>query len=294
MASEPVELLTDGLRSAFDYAPIGMAVLTQQGVVITCNAALGESLQRRPESLVGKTLFEVTHPDHLPEARRNSELMRSGTERILRYECRFIRADATVVWVLLSTAAVPEAPGRPAHLIMNIENIDDRKELEAELLHRALHDPLTGLANRTLLAQRLDAALTERTHRSCLLFIDLDEFKAVNDRYGHAAGDQVLQQMAQRLTALLRPQDVCGRLGGDEFVVLCVDTEPHQADAIAERLRAAIAEPFMVDGATIRITAAVGVSTSAVARSTQADASGLLREADERMYEVKRRRLDEV
>jgi diguanylate cyclase (GGDEF)-like protein/PAS domain S-box-containing protein len=278
------------LRSAFDYAPIGMAVLTPDGVVITCNAALGELLRRAPESLAGTTLFEITHPDDLPQAQRNCALIRSGTRRILRHECRLVRDDATPVWVLASTAAVPEAPGRPAHLIMHIEDIDERKTLEAELVYRAQHDPLTGLANRNLLKQRLDDALREDSCRSCLLFVDLDGFKAVNDRHGHIAGDLVLQQLAQRLTALLRPQDVCARLGGDEFVVLCVDTEPRQADAIADRLRAAVAEPFTVDGHTIEITAAVGVGATGVARTARVDANGLIRQADERMYEAKRRR----
>jgi diguanylate cyclase (GGDEF)-like protein len=110
----------------------------------------------------------------------------------------------------------------------------------------------------------------------------------VNDRHGHAIGDQLLQQLARRLTALLRPQDVCARLGGDEFVVLCVDTEPHQAEAIAERLRAAVAVPFTIEGRAITITAAVGVSASDVTNAI--DPAHLLRQADERMYEAKRRR----
>ena len=289
-ASEPDDLLGHRLRSAFDHAPIGMALLTPHGVVIACNAALGDLLLRTPESLAGTTLFEVTHPDDLPEAQRNCGLMQSGTQRVLRSECRFVRADATVVWVLISTALVPESAGTAVHLVMLIEDIDERKALEAELRHRALHDPLTGLANRTLLTQRLDAALGKDSCRSCLLFVDIDGFKAVNDRYGHTSGDLLLQQLAQRLTGLLRQQDICARVGGDEFVVLCVDTEPHHAAAIADRLRAAVAEPFTVDGHTINITAAVGVSASNVGRSTCADATGLLRQADERMYEAKRRR----
>jgi len=153
-----------------------------------------------------------------------------------------------------------------------------------------MHDPLTGLADRTLLSQRIDDALTLGTRTSCLLFVDLDGFKAVNDRLGHAAGDQVLQQLARRLAALVRPQDVYARLGGDEFVVLCVDTEPHQAEAIAERLRAAVAEPLTVDGREFSVTATVGLSASGITPPNATDASRLLRQADERMYEAKRRR----
>ena len=284
----PVDLFAHGIRSAFDYAPTGMAVLSPAGVLVTCNPALGELLGRTPASLQGSTLFAITHPDDQPAARHNCHLVQTGAQRILRHECRFVRADGSTIWVLVSTATVPEAPGRPAHLIMHVEDIDARKALEAELLHRAHHDPLTGLANRSLLAQRIDDALIRHVRPSCLLFVDLDGFKAVNDRHGHAVGDQLLQQLARRLTTLLRPQDVCARLGGDEFVVLCVDTEPHQADAIAERLRAAVAEPFTIEGLAITITAAIGVSASDV--TTAIDPARLLRQADERMYEAKRRR----
>ena len=284
------ELYEYSLRSAFDYAPIGMAVLTTDGVVITCNNALGELRGRAPDSLAGGTLFEVTHPDDRPGAQHNCRAIPNGAQRILRHECRFVRSDGNAVWVLVSTAMVPEAPGRPAHLIMHIEDIDNRKAMETELLHRAMHDPLTALADRTLLSQRIDDALTLGTRTSCLLFVDLDGFKAVNDRLGHAAGDQVLQQLARRLAALVRPQDVCARLGGDEFVVLCVDTEPHQAEAIAERLRAAVAEPLTVDGREFSVTATVGLSASGITPPNATDASRLLRQADERMYEAKRRR----
>jgi diguanylate cyclase (GGDEF)-like protein/PAS domain S-box-containing protein len=262
-------------------------VLTPAGVVITCNPALGELLGRTPASLKGTALFALAHPDDRQAAQRNCRVQ-NGSRRILRHQCRFVRADGRPIWVLVSTAAVPEAPDRPAHLITHVEDIDARKALEAELLHRAQHDPLTGLANRALLAQRIDDALIRQVRPSCLLFVDLDGFKCVNDQYGHAVGDQLLQQLAQRLTALLRPQDVCARLGGDEFVVLCVDTQPHQAEAIAERLRAAVAEPFAIEGLAITITAAIGVSASDV--TTAIDPALLLRQADARMYEAKRRR----
>jgi diguanylate cyclase (GGDEF)-like protein/PAS domain S-box-containing protein len=286
-ATGSVDLLAHSVRSAFEYAPTGIAVLTPAGVVITCNPALGELLGRTPASLKGTALFALAHPDDRQAAQRNCRVQ-TGSQRILRHQCRFVRADGRAIWVLVSTAAVPEAPDRPAHLITHVEDIDARKALEAELLHRAQHDPLTGLANRALLAQRIDDALIRQVRPSCLLFVDLDGFKCVNDQYGHAVGDQLLQQLAQRLTALLRPQDVCARLGGDEFVVLCVDTQPHQAETIAERLRAAVAEPFAIEGLAITITAAIGVSASDV--TTAIDPAHLLRQADERMYEAKRRR----
>jgi diguanylate cyclase (GGDEF)-like protein len=111
----------------------------------------------------------------------------------------------------------------------------------------------------------------------------------VNDRFGHAAGDAVLTQLAQRIVALLRTGDVAARLGGDEFAVLCDDTEPQHAVSIAERLRMAAAEPFVVDGSTIKLSAAVGCCAT-----DHTDPAALLREADRRMYEGKRRRARSV
>jgi len=276
------------LLSAFDNAPIGIAVLTPQGVVTLCNAAMGRLLDRDPAELVGRTFFDVTHPDDLDDARRSCVLMQGDDTRILRHECRFVLADERVIWVSVSTSRVPGTAGHPAHLIMHIEDVSDRKRLEAELSHRALHDPLTGLANRTLFTERMREVLGGRSRPirpGHLFYLDLDGFKEVNDRFGHAVGDVVLTQLAARIVALLRAGDVAARLGGDEFAVLCEDTEPHHADSIAERLRTAAAEPFVVDGATITLSAAVGCCPT-----DHTDTALLLREADRRMYERKRTR----
>ena len=281
------------MQSAFDNAPIAMAVVTPLGVITTCNPALGLLIGRDPRSMLGATLFDVTHPDDRPDAYRKCALMRAGATQILRHECRFLRADETVIWVLVSTSRVPEVSKCPAHLIMHIEDITARKALEAELTRRALHDPLTGLPNRALLLDRIAHALA-RSRRSsrptCLFFLDFNGFKHVNDTHGHAAGDLVLQQFAQRLTALLRPGDSAARLGGDEFTVLCEDLEPSEAEFVAQRLRAAAADPFTVHGHQVQLTAAVGISTS-IQQSDTTDPATLLQRADQHMYRAKRGRL---
>ena len=280
------------LISAFDHAPTGIAVLDPDGTITACNPAVGQLLRREPADLIGGTFFEITHPADLDEAKRNCAVMQNGVDRIVRHECRFLRSDGGVVWVMVSTSRVPETVDRSAHLIMHIEDVTDRKHLEAELHHRALHDPLTGLANRALLAQRIREAQARyrRLGRpSHLFYLDLDGFKAVNDRFGHSVGDTVLTQLAQRMTALLRPDDTAARIGGDEFVVLCEDTEPHHVAAIAQRLRDAAAEPFLIDDIELVLSAAVGGCPAYVA-----DPVDLLREADQRMYETKRRRTAEA
>ena len=278
------------LASAFENAPIGMAVLTPAGVITACNPAMERLLDRSAAELVGSTFFEVTHPDDLPAARRSCTLMQSDDDsRVVRQEARFRLTSDRTIWVSISTSRVPATAERPAHLIMHILDVTDRKLLEAELSYRALHDPLTGLANRALLTERLEHALARHGRHarpSHLFYLDLDGFKAVNDRFGHAAGDAVLTQLAHRIVGLLRAGDTAARLGGDEFAVLCEDAEPQHAAAIADRLSAAAAEPFVVDGMEITLSAAVGSCPAHLA-----DPADLLREADRRMYETKQRRV---
>jgi diguanylate cyclase (GGDEF)-like protein/PAS domain S-box-containing protein len=278
------------LRSAFDNAPTGMAVVTPDGVVTASNRALGTLLGRPPCDLVGHTLFEVTHPDDLECARDACHRLRDPDQAVWRHECRFLRSDGEVVWVLVSSARVAAAPGRPAHLIMHVQDVGERKALEAEIVHRSLHDPLTGLANRILLFDRISHALAraDRTASpTCLFLLDLDGFKDVNDTHGHAAGDELLQQFATRLSGALRPGDTAARLGGDEFVVLCEDTSEDQAQLIAERLRAAASWPFDLPVGRVTISASVGVSSSA---DPSDDPAELVRLADVSMYAVKRGR----
>jgi diguanylate cyclase (GGDEF)-like protein/PAS domain S-box-containing protein len=274
--------------SAFDNAPIGIAVLTPPDIVVLCNAAMGALLGRSPSDLVGAPFFKFTHLD---VARRPCEFLPSEGTRISHLECQFLRRDGTAVWVAMNTARVPDAVGHPAHLIMHAEDITERKAFEATLTHRALHDALTGLPNRVLLTERIThACVGSHSRPSCVFYIDLDGFKEVNDRFGHTAGDRVLQQLAERFATLLRPEDTAARLGGDEFAVLCVDMEPQHGAQVAERLRAAAAEPFVINGQTISVTAAVGVSTSEAVDPTAPDAAAMLHEADRAMYEQKQRR----
>ncbi len=295
-STPPVERISvPALRSAFAEAPIGMAVATVTGVVTHTNQALERLLQQLPGAMCGRTFFELTHPEDLADALAQCETMQAGATQVLRHECRFLRPDGTVLWVMVSTSRPAQVRGRPPHLIMHIEDISDRKALEHELTRRALHDGLTGLPNRTLLLDRLTQALSRTRHdvpQASLLFVDLDGFKAVNDTYGHPAGDRVLQQLADRLTAMLRPEDTAARLGGDEFVVLCEHTTADQATFIAQRLHAAIAAPFTVGAHEVDLTASVGVSTASAHthghEHAAAAAAALLHDADRRMYDLKR------
>ncbi|MDA0170201.1 EAL domain-containing protein [Solirubrobacter taibaiensis] len=158
---------------------------------------------------------------------------------------------------------------------------------EERMRHEALHDPLTGLANRALCRERLIHALA-RTGRdqggACVLFIDLDDFKAVNDLYGHAAGDALLIALGRRLVATVRPADTVARLGGDEFVIVCEDIDEHTAIALGHRLAEAIHEPLDVDGIEHRLSASIGIALGSAGRR---DPDALLADADAAAYRAK-------
>jgi diguanylate cyclase (GGDEF)-like protein len=188
-------------------------------------------------------------------------------------------------------AVVSDQRGRPSvgGYVANIRDITERKEFEAILAHRALHDPLTGLANRQLILDRAEQMLA-RARRSrdpvAAYFIDLDNFKDANDSLGHEAGDQLLQTVAHRFASLLRASDTVGRLGGDEFVILA-EGSPIAAgpEMVAERIREVLREPFLVEGfegLPITITASIGIATG-----DRASAQELLRDADIALYRTK-------
>jgi diguanylate cyclase (GGDEF)-like protein/PAS domain S-box-containing protein len=159
-----------------------------------------------------------------------------------------------------------------------------RLRTEERMRHDALHDPLTGLANRTLLRDRLDHALARSAREGTpagVLFVDLDEFKDVNDRFGHAAGDAVLAEVGRRLRAAVRPVDTVARLGGDEFVVVCEAVDEDTALALGQRLDAAIRRPLDVGGVQQHLTASIGIALGSD------DADSILASADAALYQAK-------
>src|SRR5947209_2855893 len=179
---------------------------------------------------------------------------------------------------------------------LNICDITERKAAEEAMLHQAFHDALTGLPNRALFLDRLGQALARRGRReavTAVLFLDLDRFKWINDSLGHAAGDGLLQAVAERLDGAVRPGDSVARFGGDEFVVLCDDLAGEwEALSIAERLTAALTPHFCIEGRDLSVSASVGIATTAGA--TVATADTLLRDADAAMYRSKERGRDRI
>ena len=182
-------------------------------------------------------------------------------------------------------------PGRPVRVVGTVQDVTERKALERQLRHQALHDPLTGLPNRLLFIDRLEHALarTERREESiAVLFLDLDNFKLINDSFGHAVGDQLLLQVADRLDSCMRPQDTVARFGGDEFTILLEDsTEVEGARIVAKRILEELRAPFFLLGYELFVTASIGIALSSRTPRRRNLMDDLLRDADAAMYRAK-------
>lgn len=209
---------------------------------------------------------------------------------VAHFECEYrIRArDGSWRWMLSRGLAVRNARGEVLRMAGSQTDITDRKDFEERLARQALYDPLTGLPNRTLFFDRL-AQVVRRARRDpergcAVLFVDLDHFKEVNDRRGHAAGDRVLVEAARRLERAVRPGDTVARLGGDEFTVLLEDISgAPDAVPVAERLRAEFERPFELEDGPVTVTASIGIA----AGTPPERAEDLLRNADRAMYRAK-------
>lgn len=211
-----------------------------------------------------------------------------------RWEYRLMARDGRVVWVIDEEAVIArDGDGRPSLVQGILVDISDRKNLEDQLRHQALHDPLTGLPNRVLFVDRLSHALVRRNRTSGIaaLFVDLDDFKDINDSLGHAAGDELLRLVGERLAGVLRPEDTACRLGGDEFAFLLEDADRERAEGIARRILDALAEPFQLAVGVATLTASVGVATrpARLAGDASETADEMLRDADTAMYVAKSR-----
>lgn len=206
-----------------------------------------------------------------------------------------IRTSVGDVRALRLRAAPVRLEGRGAGFIASLEDTTAQRHHEEELRHAALHDPLTGLPNRAMLDQVLEVTVASRRHTdaaAALLFFDLDDFKSINDGHGHTAGDEVLVEVANRLSGTLRDDDLLARFGGDEFVVLCRQVpDVDVAVAVAERMRQRLADPIVVGDQTVHVGVSIGV---AMLDDSDHGPHQLLRDADAAMYRAKRTGRDRV
>jgi diguanylate cyclase (GGDEF)-like protein/PAS domain S-box-containing protein len=234
--------------------------------------------------------FDLVHPNDLPRLREEIHAHIAGRSSHFQSEHRIRHGDGSWRWVLSRGVATRDGADQPSRIVGSMSDVTARRHAEQQLIHGALHDPLTGLPNRALFMDRVGQRL-QRAHRDpdrhcAVLFIDVDRFKLVNDSLNHAAGDRLLTGLAQRLGAVLRAGDTVARLGGDEFTVLLDEVDgPAEALTTARRLQEAIAAPFAIDGRNLTVTASIGIAPN----SHGISADDLLRNADIAMYDAKQR-----
>ena len=288
-ASRALQRSEEQFRSAMAHAPVGMALVALDGTFIEVNHALCRLVGYDEADLLALTFQQITHADDLDSDLDNLALLTRGAIDHYTMEKRYLTRDGESVWVRLAVSMARDEDDAPAHYIAQVQDISAERAAHAKLEHQALHDPLTGLANRDLLMDRLAHALARSARsgqRTLVMFCDLDHFKSVNDSLGHDAGDAVLVTVADRLRAAVRPGDTVARLGGDEFVVLAegVSTLDDQ-NALAARVQSVLDEPVALDGREVRSGASIGVAVA----GPNDDARSVLREADAAMYRAKAR-----
>ena len=256
-------------------------------VVRYASPAVERILGLDPRGVTGNAFSEYLHPEDSAWVRSAFAAPGGGTGR-QSCELRVRHADGSWRWFEAVAVDLLDAPGVEG-VAVYLHDVTGRRKLRDQLAHRAFHDPLTGLPNRALFEDRLEHALARaERHREhvTVLFVDLDDFKAVNDGFGHEVGDTLLVAVGRRLESTLRPGDTVARLGGDEFAVLLEDgDEAAGASRTMERLARALRQPVAVEGRTLSVTSSIGGSTGEPGTDGVED---LIRKADAAMYRAKR------
>ena len=263
-----------------------IAVLEPDLTIRYHTPSVGRVLGYADEELVGRQLTELLHDGDAIGLRTFFDEICTTSAAPMPRDLTLRRKDGSTCQLESVFNNLLEDPNI-AGIVVTARDVTERRRLEAELAHQAFHDSLTGLANRALFADRVGHALDRGLRRQNLfavLFVDLDDFKTVNDSLGHAAGDELLVEIARRLEGCLRPEDTCARLGGDEFAVMIENiADPEGAIVVARRVLAAIAEPSKVLGSDVSVQASIGIAFGSGTQS----ASEILRSADLAMYRAK-------
>lgn len=272
------------LKEAVDCLPIGITLSDLTGKIIYSNPAEAEIHGYSPEELIGKEIGQFT-----PQAHKKpfpSELLKQSG--VLKRESINVKKSGEEFPVQLTSIAVRNTDGRCLGIVTTCEDITGRKEAERKIHRLAYFDPLTGLPNRGMFQDRLRQALAlahRENHKVCIVFLDLDNFKDVNDTYGHDFGDKLLREVAGRLAGSMRESDTLARLGGDEFVVILTSVSCPESTAIAvQRLLSLFSLPFVIDSRKIYSSASIGI---ALYPDDGLDTENLLKCADTAMYHAK-------
>ena len=266
-------------RAVFTSSAVGIAITGLDGRVLDFNDAMQNMLGYPPEVLRRSTVRELIHPDDRAALALSTSELTAGVREHFRAEKRMIRADGDTVSTLLAVSLVRDATGNPAYYVTMVENLNELRLLQDQLVRQSLHDALTGLPNRSQFVGWLESAVGAKgPDRLALCQFDLDGFRVINEGFGHDVGNRVLLTVANHLRAVFGEVGQVARTGGDEFAVLIREpADVRGVLALVEQAGALFAEPIYVDGHGIAVTASVGVVEH---RARGVDAADLLRAAD--------------
>lgn len=276
-------------RAAFEQAAIGIVHTSLDRRHLQVNQKFCDMLGYTREEVLGKPASEFTYVDDRESEGNYRKLLLSCEASSISAEKRYVRKDGGLIWVNRTVSLVRDPEGQPLYFLRVVEDITERKRLEAELREIAATDMLTGLPNRRAFITRLEEEHARLRRfdgqQAAVLMLDLDYFKNINDTWGHAAGDAVLREVAAVINAQIREVDLCSRLGGEEFAVLLTGAAPVAAREFAERLRRRIAAIAVNHaGDTIKVTVSIGV---AALRAMDDSADAALLRADRALYKAK-------
>lgn len=277
-------------RNAFDYAAIGMALVSPQGSWLRVNRSLCDLIGFTEAELLASNFQTVTHGDDLQHDLANLYRLMQGETLTCQVEKRYVHKSGQIVWALNNVSLVRDVDGDPVHFIFQIQDITERKRVEAALQNLSLIDELTGLYNRrgfmAVTEQHL-AAIRRNKQVPVILYADLDGLKTINDSLGHHEGDRALKKTGDILKDTFRTSDIVARLGGDEFVVLAAIGQEEVADSLTERLQ----ERFDISNAQANRPYQLSISVGVVHfDSTDTSIEEVTARADRSMYEDKRRK----
>ncbi len=274
-------------RAMFTQAGIGIGIGDLKGNITDANPALQRMFGYTREEFNNLNVSAMVHPDDAASVWQLYEELVRGERDHFRVEKRYYRADGDEVWTNVTVSLVRDEAGAPAYQVALLEDVSERRSLQARLEHLAYHDPLTGLANREMVNERLGQIFAGPAgrRRVGLFFLDLDGFKVVNDSLGHDVGDELLKAVASVLTRCCGSGRLVARMGGDEFVII-VEDSAGEADvvALAEEILAGLAHPIRVGDHELAVTTSIGIVERPVAATNPAD---LMKAADITLYRAK-------
>lgn len=278
-------------RAVFAQAGIGTGLSDMTGRIIEVNTAFADMLGYTQAEMCALSVTDLGHPADDPDMWGLYASVLRGDVDNVHMEKAYPHKDGRTVWTKINVSLIRDDQGLPQYTLILVEDISEQRVLAERLRYRAHHDQLTGLANRSRFFDALAAAFTDPEARIGLCYVDLDRFKAINDTFGHAVGDELLVQAAERLTGCATgPGQLVARMGGDEFVILIPDsgaTEPESVgtvEGIARCVRRSFSRPFEVTRRRLTVTASVGIAAD---RAGDTTADDLLQAADYEMYLAK-------